>query len=99
MVTGIVGAGYLLIAYKHTLTRLSTCVITIVMTIRIGDAEIPQIAEIERWLKRSRISENRLGLLAAANPRAIERIRDETARISTLRAVIRYIRRNNRNRE
>jgi hypothetical protein len=49
---------------------------------------------IDRWLKKSGMSESRLGLLAAANPRAVERIRAGGATISTLNAVLRYIQMN-----
>lgn len=52
------------------------------------------IAEIERWLAKTGMKEGRLGMLAAANPKAMERIRDGTARVETLRAVLRYIRAN-----
>lgn len=50
--------------------------------------------EIEKWLKQTKTKESRLGLLAAANPRAIGRIRNGTARVETLNAVLRYIREN-----
>lgn len=53
-----------------------------------------EIQEIERWLKKSGWKESRLGLLAAGNQFAIERIRNGSASISTLEAVLRYIRGN-----
>ena len=40
------------------------------------------------------MKESRLGLLAAANPRAIERIRSGDAKIKTLDAVLAYIKAN-----
>lgn len=49
---------------------------------------------INQWLKKTGTSESRLGLLAAANPRAVERIRNGSARIDTLNAVLSYIRAN-----
>lgn len=52
------------------------------------------IKEIERWLEKSGIPEERLGLLAAANPYAVGRIRDGTAQVRTLDAVLNYIRKN-----
>lgn len=52
------------------------------------------VAEIESWLKKTGMAESRLGLLACANPRAVDRIRDGSARITTLRAVLSYIRTN-----
>lgn len=54
----------------------------------MGKAEIKSI---EDWLKASGMKESRLGLLAAANPRAIERIRSGDAKIKTLDAVLAYI--------
>ncbi len=50
--------------------------------------------EIEKWLKHTGMTESRLGLLAAANPRAVERIRDGTAQVATLQAVLKYIHNN-----
>ena len=50
------------------------------------------ITEIDRWLKKTDMAESRLGLLSCANPKALERIRNGTARISTLDAVLAYIR-------
>jgi hypothetical protein len=55
-------------------------------------AKDKDLAEIERWLRRTDTKESRLGLLATANARAIERIRDGTARVETLRAVLQFIR-------
>lgn len=49
------------------------------------------LARIEAWLKATRMAESRLGLLACANPRAVDRIRVGKARISTLEQVVRYI--------
>jgi hypothetical protein len=57
----------------------------------MGKAEIKSI---EDWLKASGMKESRLGLLAAANPRAIERIRSGDAKIKTLDAVLAYIKAN-----
>jgi hypothetical protein len=53
-----------------------------------------EVEKIEAWLAATGVSESRLGLLAAANPRAVARIRSGTARVETLKAVMRYIRRN-----
>jgi hypothetical protein len=47
---------------------------------------------IEQWLAKTGTSEGRLGLLACANAKAVERIRTGTARIETLTAVLSYIR-------
>jgi hypothetical protein len=49
---------------------------------------------IDGWLKKAKVTEERLGLLACANSRAIGRIRNGTARVETLNAVLEYIRRN-----
>lgn len=52
------------------------------------------LRKIDLWLKASGVPEARLGLLSAANSGAIERIRNGTARIDTLQAVLIYIERN-----
>lgn len=52
------------------------------------------VREIERWLQKTGIKESRLGLEAAANQRAVGRIRDGSARLDTLEAVLRFIRQN-----
>lgn len=46
---------------------------------------------IDAWLAATGMKESRLGLLATANPRAIERIRSGDAKIKTLDAVLAYI--------
>lgn len=48
--------------------------------------------EIDRWLAKSGIKAGRLGLLAAANPYAVGRIKDGSAQVATLIAVLKYIR-------
>ena len=50
-----------------------------------------EIKRIEAYLAKSRIPESRLGLLACANARAVERIRNGSASIETLRAMLDYI--------
>lgn len=50
------------------------------------------IEKIEAWLAATNTTEGRLGLLAAANPRAVARIRTGTAYAATLSAVLKYIR-------
>lgn len=52
------------------------------------------IAKIDQWLTDSQVSESRLGLLACANARAVERVRNGTASVETLRALLDYIRKN-----
>ena len=52
------------------------------------------LEEIEQWLRRTGTKDSRLGMLSAANPKAIERIRDGTAQVATLNAVLAYIRAN-----
>lgn len=49
------------------------------------------IEQIDAYLAASGMSESRLGLLACANQRAIQRIREGTARVESLRAVLDYI--------
>jgi hypothetical protein len=50
------------------------------------------IKEIDAWLKANKMVESRLGMLACANQKAVERIRCGAARITTLYAVMDYIR-------
>ena len=51
------------------------------------------ILAIDRWLSASGMAESRLGLFACANPRAIQRLREKTATLKTLEAVLDYIER------
>ncbi len=51
------------------------------------------VKEIEDFLARTGMKESRLGLLACANPRAVERVRDGSARVETLRALVEFVRR------
>ncbi len=52
-----------------------------------------EIKKIDAWLKKADIPESRLGMLACANQRAIERIREKKASIQTFQAVLEYIKR------
>lgn len=52
------------------------------------------VERIDKWLKQSGVKESRLGLLACANPRAVQRVRDKTATLQTLEAIMLYIERN-----
>ena len=47
--------------------------------------------KIDRWLKATGTKDYKLGSLACANVRAVPRIRDKSASIETLEAVLRYI--------
>jgi hypothetical protein len=49
------------------------------------------IKRIEDWLKATGMKESRLGLLACANPRAVDRVRTEKGSIRTLRQLLDYI--------
>lgn len=51
-----------------------------------------EIKKIEAWLAATGMKESRLGLLACANPRAVERVRNGTGSVDSLRALIEYIR-------
>lgn len=53
-----------------------------------------EIKKIDEWLAASGMAESRLGLLACANPRAVERVRNGTGSVDTLRALVDYVRRN-----
>ncbi len=52
------------------------------------------VEKIERWLKQTGMTESRLGLLACANPRAVQRVRDKTATLQTFEALLTYMERN-----
>ena len=52
------------------------------------------IKRIEAWLKASGIPESRLGLLACANARAVDRVRNGSGSVKTLRELLDYIARN-----
>ncbi len=51
----------------------------------------PDIVKIDQWLDAVGAPFSRLGLLACANPHAVDRIKKGTASISTYKAVMRYI--------
>ena len=53
-----------------------------------------EIAKIDAWLKATAVKESRLGLLACANPRAVERVRSGSGSVESLRALVEYIRQN-----
>lgn len=46
---------------------------------------------IDAWLRKTGVNAGRLGLLACGNARAVERIRNGTARVETLNSVLKYI--------
>jgi len=50
--------------------------------------------KIDKWLKTSGIPESRLGLLACANARAVERVRNGSGSVATLQAILEYIEKN-----
>ena len=50
-----------------------------------------RMLKIEQFLKRTAMTESRLGQLACANPRAITGIRSESATIKTFNAVVAYV--------
>lgn len=52
------------------------------------------IERIERWLDATGTTESRLGLLACANARAVQRVRSGTASVETLRALLEHIEKN-----
>jgi len=51
-----------------------------------------EIAKIDAWLAATGMAESRLGSLACANVRVIKRIRNGTASVRSLEAVLDYIR-------
>lgn len=50
-----------------------------------------EIRKIDDWLKASGMTESRLGLLACANPRAVERVRNGSGSVDTLRSLVEYV--------
>ncbi len=56
-----------------------------------GNLVAQAIDRIDKYLKTSGIKESRLGLLACANPRAVQRVRDKSASIETLESLLEYI--------
>lgn len=60
----------------------------------LGSDPISQdIQEIEAFLSETGMMDSRLGLLACANPRAMARVRDGSARIRTLEEILAFVRR------
>lgn len=60
----------------------------------LGDDPISRdIQKIEAFLISHGMTESRMGLLACGNPRAVERVRDGSARVETLRALVEFVRR------
>lgn len=49
------------------------------------------VDKIDKWLKATGMAESRLGALACANTRAIQRVREKKASLATLEAVLKYI--------
>ena len=56
--------------------------------------ETSYMKAIDEWLRKTGMPEWKLGTLAAANAKAVERIRNGTARVETLNDVLNYMRRN-----
>ena len=56
--------------------------------------ETSYMKAIDKWLRQTGMPEWKLGTLAAANAKAVERIRNGTARVETLNDVLNYMRRN-----
>jgi hypothetical protein len=56
-----------------------------------GNLVAQALSVIERYLKHTGMKESRLGLLACANARAVERARSKSASIETLEQLLEYI--------
>ena len=56
-----------------------------------GNLVAVALDKIDKWLKSSGMSESRLGLLSCANARAVERVRNGSGSVATLRAILEYI--------
>jgi hypothetical protein len=53
-----------------------------------------EIKKIDAWLSKADMPESRLGMLACANQRAVDRIRKKKASLETFQAVLDYIKKN-----
>lgn len=53
-----------------------------------------EIRKIEEWLEATGTKPSRLGMLACANPRAVDRVMNGTGSVDSLRAIVDYIKRN-----
>ncbi len=60
----------------------------------VGNLVDEALKRIDEWLEATGTPEYRLGLLACANARAVERVRNGTARIESLRQILDHIERN-----
>ena len=56
-----------------------------------GNLVAQALDKIDKWLKQTGMAESRLGLLACANARAVERVRGGTGSVATLQAILEYI--------
>jgi len=56
-----------------------------------GNLVAVALDKIDKWLKHTGMKESRLGLLACANARAVERVRAKSASIETLEQLLEYI--------
>jgi len=52
------------------------------------------VQKIDAWLEATGTKEYRLGMMACANPKAVERIKSGSATVDTLRQVLQYIQEN-----
>ena len=52
------------------------------------------VSKIEDWLKETGMTPSRLGLLACANARAVDRVRSGRGSVETLRALLDYVEKN-----
>jgi hypothetical protein len=75
------------------MARLTESVNNAILTIVMNNVD-RIIAQIEDWLTEAKVSESRLGLLSCANAGAMDRIRNGTAQVQTLRQVVDYIEKN-----
>lgn len=56
-----------------------------------GNLVAQAVDKIDKWLKHTGMAESRLGLLACANARAVERVRNGSGSVATLQAILDYI--------
>lgn len=50
-----------------------------------------ELKRIDAWLEKSGMAESTLGLLACANARAVDRVRNGSGSVQSLRRLLKYI--------
>lgn len=78
----------LTIVYSRVISTIETTCYTHDMENPVDEA----IKEIDAFLKAKKMKPYRLGLLACANPKAVERVKSGKGSVETLKALVDYVR-------